>query len=66
MRTHLFSDDIHKAMAEKGYGGKEITVVTDFGTLFVEKGDKFFIKKIEWCEDCDEFHLILKERPTDE
>ena len=64
-RTHVFTDDLHKAMAVKGYGGKPITVVIDQDMLAIFKGEKLTITKIEFCDSCDEFHLIVVPRMVD-
>lgn len=55
MRTFEFSKLLYKKMAEKGYGGKEITVhIPGMGSATIED--------VIWHESCNEFHITLKVR----
>lgn len=52
MRTHELHDLLAKRMAEKGYGGKEVTVTINNKTKKVTN--------IAYCLDCEEFHIYFE------
>lgn len=53
MRAHELYDLLHKRMAEKGFGGKEITANGGFQKIL----------DIDFCTECDQFHIITE--PTE-
>lgn len=54
MRAHVFAELLHKKMAEKGLGGKEITCNGGFQQII----------DVNWCIECNQFHIVTE--PTDD